>query len=607
MTDIHSEPETVPDLLRARAEESPNAIAFSYEDGDGWRTITWGDFYQRARALAAALRAKGLEPGEHVGILAPTGLGWELFHHAILTAGGVVVGLEPHDVPDRLQWIADHAEIRMLVVQDAKLLEKLGRQQIQQYRAVIFLAGALPQSAGGDNLALWPELEAATASPAALPNVGPNASATLIYTSGTTGQPKGILYRHEQVALAVRAITRAYPSIQVGARFVCWLPLANLFQRIMNVAAMRIGGTIHLVANPLSVLKALAVAQPDVFIGVPRFYEKLRDGICQEIAKKPAWLRTLIHKSIQLGDKVAERHRSASPVPWRLRLAHRWADRFVLRQLRRVMGGGIRFMVTGSAPTPVALLQFFHAIGLPLYEAYGLSENIVPMALNRPGQFQLGTVGRPLEENTLRLDDDGELLVKGAGVFAGYFRDPRPDCFTADSFYRTGDYASFGAGGFLRLRGRKSEIIKTSTGRRISPVGIEAKIEESPYIDRAVVMGSGRKCLCAILSLNPGATKPQPENTTESQLWQDTHFGAEQILLSVRRCVESLAEHERPGGYLIVERVLSIDAGELTPNLKLKRNAIAEAFEARINALYERIEAGGDSAVPHLLVAQREP
>ena len=580
---------TIPDILRARVSESPDAIAYCYEAPGGWAQIDWKGFSARAHVLGAALRRLGLESGDNVGILSPTCLGWELFQHAILLAGGVVVGLEPHDTAERLGHIADHARLRMLVVHDSGLLEKLGAVRTSQYRCVIVLDGAAAPSQTGNRVS-WSRLESEQ-SPAPLSvSVTPDAPATLIYTSGTTGQPKGILYRHEQAVLAVSAITRAYPSLPVGARLVCWLPLSNLFQRIMNLAAMRIGGTVYLVGNPLDVLKALPQARPDMFIGVPRFYEKLHEGIQAQIERKPPWLGALIRGAIRLGARQAARRRAGEATRFTQNAMHRLADRLVLGKLRQVMGGRCRFLVTGSAPTPLRLLEFFDAIGLPLFEAYGLSENIVPMALNRPGQYRLGTVGKPLADNDLKLDADGELLVKGAGVFDGYHNDTRSDLFTADGYYRTGDYAAFDQEGYLQLKGRKSEIIKTSTGRRISPVGIEGVLQSVPWVDRAVVVGAGRKCLAAILFLGPQASesigplvsRDSDRGTTAPEVNSPFH--------AVIEAARALAAHEQPAGYLVSRQQLSIEAGDLTPNLKMRRSVIEGRYAAELDALYDEIE-----------------
>lgn len=594
---------TVPSLLQARAAESPALPAFFYETENGWQSITWARFAERARRIACALHQRGLQAGEHVGILAPTGLGWELFHHAVLHAGGVVVGLEPHDIAERLQWIADHAELRALVVGDAELLAKLRPSQIARYRLVILLRGgeqAVSPCAAVD----WRDLEdeLGELSLSALPDIRPEAPATLIYTSGTTGQPKGILYRHDQVALAVRAITRAYPSIGNGARFVCWLPLSNLFQRIMNLAAMNVGGTAYLVRDPLAVTAALPIAKPDVFIGVPRFYEKLHEGIERELARQTGFRKRLVRTALDIGDRMARARRTGTTVPSAQKAAYRVLDLFVLRKLRALMGGRVQFMITGSAPTAMRLLEFFDSIGLPLYEAYGLSENIVPMALNRPQAYRLGTVGQPLEENSILIDDDGELLVKGPGVFAGYHNESgakssRFEAFTSDGYYRTGDYASIDEDGFLRLHGRKSEIIKTSTGRRISPLGIEAALETIPEVGRAIVVGAGRKCLVAILILAPGGARTSSQAAFDSQVNPAITL-PRSLSTGIAKTCTSLSAHERPAGFLLTNRQLSISGGDLTPNLKLRRKALEERYALHLEALYREIdEKAGETIV----------
>jgi long-chain acyl-CoA synthetase len=270
----------------------------------------------------------------------------------------------------------------------------------------------------------------------------------------------------------------------------------------------------------------------------------------------------------------------------------------VLSKLRAVMGGRLRFAVTGSAPTPEALLRFFDALGLRVFEAYGMSECIVPVALNTPGHFSLGTVGRPLAVNQLRLDEDNELLIKGPGVFSGYYDEPdRPDLFTSEGYYRTGDYAEIDLDGYLRLRGRKSEIFKTSTGRRISPIGIEATLQELPYVDRALVLGAGRKCLAAILTLDretihqSDPDRPQPHEALEQRLAAD-------LAATIRR----LPEHERPAGYLVLGKSFSLERGEITPNLKLRRRSIEELYAAQIDDLFDRIERQQDTT-PVLLMA----
>lgn len=587
--------ESIPDLLRARVDASPDVEAYWHEADGTWHPTTWRQFSEKVDRLAAGLVSKGLTPGTHVGLLFPTSLEWEVAHHAVLRAGGVVVGLEPHDTAERLHWIIGHADVKILIVQDRAMFEKIASHGDLDLQMVVFVANEpIAKATREESLSV---LHGHGADKSMLPSVRPEAAATIIYTSGTTGQPKGILYRHEQVVLAIKAITAAYPTIAVGSRFVCWLPLSNLFQRIMNLAAMQVGGTVYLVKNPLDVMKALPVAKPNIFIGVPRFYEKLYGGIQKEVDRRPAPLRWLLRKSIELalavwragsaGEQISATHKRLLSI----------IDRAVLSRLRRVMGGRIQFMITGSAPTPMRLLEFFHAIGLPLYEAYGMSENVVPMAMNCPNAFKLGSVGRPLPVNEFRLADDGELLVRGPGVFAGYEKTTRSDALSLDKYYATGDFAAFDSEGFLSLAGRKSELIKTSTGRRIAPTKIEEALNLPPGVDRIVVMGSGRKCLIALVAL-----KSEPAALDSS----DMNWDVKSTLDKLEKSALDLVDHERPAGYLILQRPLSLALGEVTPNLKVRRSFIETKWRSELEAIYRKIERE-PNFTPYVIIRETSP
>jgi long-chain acyl-CoA synthetase len=259
------------------------------------------------------------------------------------------------------------------------------------------------------------------------------------------------------------------------------------------------------------------------------------------------------------------------------------------------MGGHIRLMISGAAPIPPYLLEFFHALGLLILEAYGLSENIVPMAFNRPRNFRFGSVGQSLVANDIRLGPDNEVLVRGPGVFAGYYRDAASQAqFTPEGYYCTGDYATVDEEGFLYLLGRKSEIIKTSGGRRIAPAGIEASLRQIDYIDQAVICGDGHKCLIGMLAIDWNLLCRRMEGIDQED------FNGEYpallapmrslILEDITRYTARFPQHEQPAGFLLLRRELSIAEGDITPNLKLRRGAIATKYQADIEALYRAIE-----------------
>jgi long-chain acyl-CoA synthetase len=318
---------------------------------------------------------------------------------------------------------------------------------------------------------------------------------------------------------------------------------------------------------------------PDVFIGVPRFYEKLYEGIRDHIAARPPLRRRLLGWAWDIGRRASRHRLEGLKLPARLALTHRLADATVLARVRNVMGKRLRCMISGSAPTPRHLLDEFHALGWLLLEAYGLSENVLPMAMNRTDDFRFGTVGRPVPGNEIVIAADGVVMVRGAGMFNGYLGEAGPPPFDPDGYYRTGDLGQFDAEGYLRLTGRIGDLIKTATGRRVVPSGVESALRRVPGVDQVILIGTGRKCLVALCSCAGGNLSAEDKA---------------QLGMALRAEVERIAEHERPAGIALIAGPLSIERAEITPNLKLRRSTIEARYAELIERLYARI--GEDSA-----------
>jgi long-chain acyl-CoA synthetase len=386
----------------------------------------------------------------------------------------------------------------------------------------------------------------------------------MIFSSGTTGSPKPIVYRHMQVLVAAAALIDAYPEFRAGCRLLCWLPLANLFQRMLNFCAIATGATTYMIGDPRTVMAHVAQASPHLIIGVPRFYEKIHSGIEARIAALPKPASALSRWAL----RTAIRGR-------RTGLRHALADRLVLRRLRAIFGTNIRYFISGSAPMPRWLLDWFEAIGLPVFEAYGMSENIVPISMNRPGAYRAGTVGKPLPPNEVRIASGGEIEVRGPGVFQGYGIDAErsPDEKEAEigRFWQSDDLGALDEAGFLRITGRKTELFKTSTGRWVSPAEIEARLRRIPQIDHAVALGAGRKAVIALLCVQPSARTAS-------------------IQKDVAAVMQDIAVYQRPAGVLITRQSLTIDGGELTTNLKLRRNVVETKYEAALGRLFAAVE-----------------
>lgn len=577
---------TVPALLQARAERNGSATALWSLASDGiWRPTRWGEYRDIVARIAGGLRQLGLVPGDRIGIMAPSSRLWDFLQMGILAARGVVVGLDPLDLDANLNAIARRCGFAGLIVQDPAWLDRFAGEVREPLRFVVHFQ---PPGDRAGMIVFDDLLQRAGSEPdSAWLAVRPEDPATIIFTSGTTGAPKGIQYTHRQVCLAVTSIIAAFPETQEGDRLMCWLPLANLFQRILNLYAIGCGAQTYYVENPREIMRHVGPIGPHLFIGVPRFYEKLYAGMMEKAGQGSAWQRQLVAWALRAGERHAGALRQNRCPGFMQELYHVLADWLVLHRLRGVMGRNLRYLVSGSAPMSVWLLERFHALGLLVLEAYGLSENIIPVAANRLTAYQFGTVGRPLCGNEVRLADDGELWVRGPGVFSGYYGDEQAGVFDADGYLASGDFAIVDADGFITLTGRKSEIFKTSTGRRIAPAGIESVLRQMPYVEHAVVLGAGRPFLIAVLAVAEDAWLARVGTVAERPAlagWCDA------IRRDAALGLASLADYQRPAGVVVTTRTFEVANGELTLNLKLRRTIVGVAFRESVEKLYSLLE-----------------
>lgn len=572
--------DTVPGLIAGRAARTPHQPAWCVAGGGGtWAAIDWADYAGQVRMAAAGLAALGIGARDRVAILAPVSLRWEIADKALLFLGAVVVGVDLHASREDRAFILSDAQVKGCIVARASDLGDLPPQIVDGLNFIVALDG--PAAPGGRRIHTWDQVCKVADAPLPAP---PRADhpATLVYTSGTTGRPKAILYTHGQLTLACAALLDAFAPVTAQDRGVCWLPLSNMFQRVMNLCSIGAGCRTYFVEDPRRLMDLLPSIAPTILIGVPRLYEKVYKTMQERIAAMPVWQRALMDFALRSGARVAGDRRAGQCTPVAIAAAHRALDRAVLRRLRAPFGGAIRFLVSGSAPLAPAIMQFFESAGLLILEAYGLSENIVPVAVNRPGAYRPGSVGRPLPPNELQLAEDGEVLVRGPGLFRGYESATTTKArLNGAGYLATGDIGEFDTDGFLFLRGRKNDIIKTSTGRRVAPNRIEGLLRQVPAVDQALVIGDGREVLTAIVALDAAQAPKHDE-----------------IAAAVQAVNDQLADYERIRGVLVLSQGLSIAAGQLTASLKPRRAFIAGQNAAAIEALYTAIRTNRAEDLP---------
>lgn len=578
------------DRLRSRALETPQHIAYLYRhpgSSERWDTLSWGQVLARVEAMSAALADLGLRDGDRAAIMMPTSPDWEICQFAAMAVGCAVIGLDLHDAPRNLRHILEATRPRIIFTTDPGQLERIAECWHAPELAVISSGEA---KTSGTHLLATLLATASVLEKSRSPQ--PDQVATIVFTSGSTGQPKGIAYTHRQIISASDLILERFPDIRSDARLVCWLPLSNLFQRMVNFCAMRRGAASYFIADPHTIASVLPQTEPTFFIGVPRFFEKLHAGIVREIESKPLPLRVLLETSWAIGMRAARARRERRSADMLTRALLPLADR-VLARIRAVMGRNLQFMVSGSAPLPVWLAERLHGLGWLVLEAYGISENVAPIAMNTPDDFRFGSVGHVLPGNELRIADDGELLVRGPCVFGGYYEGTDEGSpIDAEGFLHTGDYARIDDAGYLWLEGRKSDVFKTSTGHRIAPAPIEGALRSIPGVEHAVVIGHDRPYPVAILAL--AAHSLQGAGGERAVL--------ERIAADVVATCGIFPPYQRPGALIVTFRPFSIETGELTANLKIRRRPVELGFRTQIDEAYSRpasrTERGATTALP---------
>lgn len=587
---------TIPDLVSRRVRETPDRIAFcALGTNDEWQPVAWRAYADHISRLAHALRDIGAERTRRAAILAPTSIDWEYAQMACLFLGMSVVGIDPNYSTAQRDDVLRSVEIDTLFVQDESVADSIPSGVAGRLKHVVtFREGPAKSSCGALSLRSLLANVASTDSSAPLCFAEPDDEAFVVFSSGTTGRPKPIPYSHRQVVTAVTSILNTYPDMGDGDHLICWLPLANLFQRIVNLCGVECGAMSYVISDPREIMRYVPRANPHVLIGVPRFYEKLHAAIGERIRASPRIVSVLTNWALRTAAKRSRAEQNGlHPQSLFDRGAVNIAEWLVLRRLRRSFGTNLKYFISGSAPMPLWLLEWFDGIGLPVYEAYGVSENIVPIAMNRPEEHRAGTVGRPLAGQEVRIGDDKEILIRGPGVFHGYLAKDGEASIGPDAlgFWATGDYGEFDTDGFLRVLGRKSEMFKLSTGRWIAPTEIEALLRQLPYVEHALVVGAGQRFLIALMSIDlEQVATPNDENVASSATALLTSDVAGIIRRDVERVTAVLPPYQRPTGILGTRQRFTIENGDLTANLKLRRSGIETKFGAHLQALIAALE-----------------
>ncbi|MEW6338836.1 MAG: AMP-dependent synthetase/ligase [Acidobacteriota bacterium] len=569
----------------------------------GSRSLSTREFLTATTALADSLEKLGIARGERIGLISDNRPEWHVVDLAALDLGAADVPLYPTSTPAQIAYqLRDSGAVAIVTEnpeQTAKVVQI--RAECPQLKHVIQIEGATP--AGVTPLS---ELTGAPTPGAEerfwqrTASHSPEDLATIIYTSGTTGEPKGAMLTHGNFLHNVEAIIKLVPigGVNLALEF---LPLCHVFERCAGYFYMALKWDKAYCATAV-VGELIATIRPTNFCAAPRVFEKVHEKVQAKVAAAPPLRRKLFTWAVAVGHDVAMRRLECRPVGAGLAFKHGIADRLVLSKVRQALGGRVRACISGAAPLPRYVNEFFHSIGVPIQEGYGLTETSPGICINgyTPGSNRLGTVGQALFNVEVKLAADGELLVRGPSVFSAYWNKPEQtaEAFDEEGYFRTGDIASIDADGFISITDRKKDLIVTAGGKNVAPQPIENRLKQSPYIDAAVLVGDRRPYIVALLSPSLEALDAWAKGRGVAVSSVAELLARPETIRLFEEAVDGvnadLARYEQVKKFRVLPRPLTVADGDLTPTLKVKRRVVEKVFAPLIDEMYAATASGAD-------------
>jgi long-chain acyl-CoA synthetase len=580
----------VTDQIEDLFARNPEFPSVSIQTDDEWSTITAAQFREQVRNVAKGLIAEGLNAGDRIAILSRTRYEWTVADYAIWYAGCVTVPIYETSSPEQVEWIISDSHVVATFFEAQRTthaFQPIAAKVPHMTRSYIFGENVLEELARKGSSVSDSELESRRTS------AGPNDPATLIYTSGTTGQPKGCIITHGNLMAEVDTLVKAVPEVfdVPDASTLIFLPLAHVFGRLIQVAMLRGEVTIGHCPNPASLLKDLGSFKPTFLLAVPRVFEKVFNGSAAKAHEASPVKGKIFDRAaataIAYSEALDHGHVSKG-----LTIKHGLYDKLVYSKLRHAMGGRVTHAISGGAALGSRLGHFYRGIGLIILEGYGLTETTAGSTLNLPSALKIGSVGRPVPGTGARIESDGEILLKGPHVFAGYWNNAAAtaEAMTTDGWFRTGDIGELDGDGYLRITGRKKELIVTAGGKNVAPAVLEDRLRANPIISQCVVVGDNKPYIGALITLDQDAL-PQilAANNIESAPMSELIDNAdvrELVQKAVNSANEAVSNSEAIKKFVIMPEDLTIDNGYLTPKMSIRRHLIVQDFASDIESLY---------------------
>lgn len=597
-------PQNLAVLFRDTVGRFPHKKAFFYKESGRYESYTWSEFQRKVESVATFLADKGLKAGDRLAIFSENRPEWALIDLAAQHLGAITVPIYTSLSSSEIQYLLADSGSRMIAVSNKALFEKIIpiQKKLSTLEAIIGFDASLSILKGEVGIPLFrmKDLERTPPSESTIRegirSVSPDTVASIIYTSGTTGEPKGVLLTHANFLHNVEMTKKALRMSETD-RHLSFLPLSHVFERLAGHYLMiAMGASITYAENMDTVRENLLEVKPTFLLGVPRFYEKIKEHVTETVDRARPLKKGVFYWAKELGAEKRKADRGRRPLGIFFKMEYAFARRMVYQKFQDSLGGSLRFCISGGAPLPKEVAEFFCDLGVMIYEGYGLTETSPVISVNRENDPRFGTVGIPLEGVEVRISEESEILTKSPCVMKGYYhKEEETRAVLKDGWFYTGDLGKLDRDGFLSITGRKKELIVTSGGKKVAPCAIEEKIENDPFILRCVLFGEGRRFLTAFIvphreALELFARKEKIAFSSYKELLGDSkiyHFFENRI----EALSKDLAPFEKIKYFALLEQDFSQSAGELTPTLKIKREVIAARYKDKLLPFYENDRA----------------
>jgi long-chain acyl-CoA synthetase len=592
-------PQTIVDLFEEAVTHKSRTDALLVKRKDNFQPLSSAEVRSQVEGMVAGLMDLGVEGGDRIALLSENRPEWLVADIAILSAGAINVPVYPTLPSNQIESLLNDAGVKIIILSTAEQLEKIREIQskVPTLQATVVMDLEEPES---DSLRSFANLQDqgrqawqrdSAAYLKVRQGIDPQDVATIIYTSGTTGPPKGVMLSHANIVANLLELSRVF-DLDHKDRVLSLLPLSHIFERVAHYLMFYCGVSIAYAESIEKVPINMQEVQPTVVASVPRFFEKLYDRVMESRQLTTGLKRALSDWAFEVGEHHTRHILQGTTPPPGLAFQRFLASKIVFAKLQQRIGGRLRFFISGGAPLDPRLAEFFHSAGILILEGYGLTETSPVIAVNNPNRFRFGTVGPPLPGLEVRIADDGEVLTRGPSVMLGYYNRPEETReVIQEGWFHTGDIGHLDPDGFLKITDRKKDLIVTAGGKNVAPQPIEGLLKSSPAVLNAVVLGDKRPYLCALVV-------PNPDAVTGHAREQGLSFGSygellqtpqirEFLMNAVENSTAGLASFETVKKIIPVEKDFTIEDGELTPTLKVKRRIVEKRFKDQIEALYE--------------------